>query len=322
VSLCDDVRRAAERVSQRARFVRIDHAALEALAARLADEKPPTPDYDLAHHHRGTPASTLAFNLTLDSINFGSGYFPHLRKRGALSGYFTVATGLKDRFDAAGPWSAQELQALQPEDLATILHQEIARPEAREARELMTLFAAALRELGAWLARRFDGRFEGPVEAAAGSAERLAELLAEMPFYRDVAHYEELVVPFYKRAQIVPSDLALAFDGQGFGRFHDLGRLTIFADNLVPHVLRCEGVLVHEAGLAARIEAGETLGPGSPEEVEIRACGVHAVEELVAAIRARGVETSARALDQLLWTRGQDPRVKAHPRHRARSIYY
>ncbi len=38
---------------------------------------------------------------------------------------------------------------------------------------------------------------------------------------------------FYKRAQIVASDLALA----GVARFADLDRLTIFADNLVPHVL-------------------------------------------------------------------------------------
>ena len=39
---------------------------------------------------------------------------------------------------------------------------------------------------------------------------------------------------FYKRAQIVASDLALA----GVAEFDDLDRLTIFADNLVPHVLR------------------------------------------------------------------------------------
>jgi len=31
--------------------------------------------------------------------------------------------------------------------------------------------------------------------------------------------------------------------------------------------------------------------------------------------------TSAR-LDYLLWHRGQDPAYKAHPRHRARSIFY
>jgi hypothetical protein len=319
VSLCDDVRRAAAEVSRRARFVRIDPDRLEALAARLAEEAPPLPDYDGAHHHRGTPASTLAFNLSLDTINFGSGFFPYLRKRGTLSGYFTVATALKQRFDAKGPWSARELRSLEAGEMAALLGQDLAVPEVCE---LMGLFAEALRDLGDWLERRFGGRFEGAVEAAAGSAERLAESLAEMRFYRDVERYDELEVPFYKRAQIVPSDLALAFGGEGFGRFDDLDRLTIFADNLVPHVLRCEGVLIHDPALAARIEAGEPILLGSAEEIEIRACTVHAVECLVAAIRARGGRTCARELDQLLWTRGQDPRIKAHPRHRTRTVFY
>jgi hypothetical protein len=319
VSLCDDVRRAAAEVSRRARFVRIDPDRLEALAARLAEEAPPLPDYDGAHHHRGTPASTLAFNLSLDTINFGSGFFPYLRKRGTLSGYFTVATALTQRFDAKGPWSARELRSLEAGEMAALLGQDLAVPEVCE---LMGLFAEALRDLGDWLERRFGGRFEGAVEAAAGSAERLAESLAEMRFYRDVERYDELEVPFYKRAQIVPSDLALAFGGEGFGRFDDLDRLTIFADNLVPHVLRCEGVLIHDPALAARIEAGEPILLGSAEEIEIRACTVHAVECLVAAIRARGGRTCARELDQLLWTRGQDPRIKAHPRHRTRTVFY
>lgn len=319
MSLGDDVRRAAAEVARRARFVRIEPRGLEALAAELAAKAPPTPGYDVAHHHHGTPASTLAFHLTLDAINFGSGWFPYLRKRGGLSGYFTVAMGLKERFDARGPWSARQLQALEPGEMAQLLGQDLAVPEVRE---LMGLFAEALRDLGAWLERRFAGRFEGAVEAAAGSAERLAALLAEMPFYRDVERYEELDVPFYKRAQITPSDLALAFGGEGFGRFDDLGRLTIFADNLVPHVLRCAGALGYDPALVARIEAGEQIPLGSPEEIEIRAGAVHAAELLVAAIGARGVRTTARALDQLLWTRGQDPRIKAHPRHRTRTVFY
>ena len=57
----------------------------------------------------------------------------------------------------------------------------------------------------------------------------------------------------------------------------------MFADNLVPHVLRLDGVLWFDPELVARIERGELIEHGSPEEVEIRACAVHAVELLVAA---------------------------------------
>ena len=99
-----------------------------------------------------------------------------------------------------------------------------------------------------------------------------------MPLYRDVANYADLTVPFYKRAQITASDLHAAFEGAGFGEFDDLDDLTIFADNLVPHVLRRKGVLVYSRELARKIDAGELIPAESAEEVEIRAGGLHAVD--------------------------------------------
>ncbi len=100
---------------------------------------------------------------------------------------------------------------------------------------------------------------------------------------------DEHEVPLYKRAQLLTADLAIAFDGQGPGSFHDLDRLTIFADNLVPHVLRVDGLLAYDDELLARIERGELIPAGSPEEIEIRAVAVHAVERIVAELRASGI---------------------------------
>ena len=144
-----------------------------------------------------------------------------------------------------------------------------------------------------------------------------------MPYFDDVEHYDGLEVPFYKRAQLTPADIAVAFEGKGPGRFEDLHRLTIFADNLVPHVLRVDGILLYEEGLAARIDAEERIPPGSAEEVEIRACAVHVVEQLVGELRESGREdATAMGLDYLLWNRGQQPYYKARPRHRTRSVFY
>ena len=277
------------------------------------------PVLDPRYHYLGEPEGTLAFVLTLDAINLGSGYFPHLRKRPGLSGYFTVASALKERFDAGGPFDAAELERLTAADCAALFGQE---PDNGPVAELMGLFATALNDLGRFLRVRFGGRFGGPVEAAGQSAERLIALLAEMPFFRDVQRYEHLEVPLFKRAQLTAADLALAFDGRGLGRFDDLDRLTIFADNLVPHVLRIDGVLRYDQGLAARIDAGELIPPGSPEEVEIRAGAVHAVELLVAALQGAGREATSMRLDYLLWNRGQESSYKARPRHRTRTVYY
>jgi Potential Queuosine, Q, salvage protein family len=318
-SLFATIRERVADVSRGARFVRIDARALARLAERLALDSPTPPVWDVATHHRGTPRSTLAYVITLDAINFGSGWFPKLRKRNGRSGYFTVAMGLKDRFDAEGPWSARELGELSPFDLARVTGQDVEDPAVVE---LLALFAASLNDLGEFLERRHAGSFASFVEAAEGRAERLVRALAEMPLYRDVSVYDEFEVPFYKRAQITAADLSLAFDGESYGRFEDLAELTAFADNLVPHVLRMEGVLQYRQRLGERIDAGELLDHGSPEEVEIRAVGVHAVEEIAAAIRARGGATTAQAIDYTLWHLGQRPEMKAHPRHRARCPYY
>jgi hypothetical protein len=314
----DEIREACAAVMERARSVRVEGPGLERLAAELLRDPGVPAGLDPAHHFRGSAEATLAYVVTLDAVNFGSGWFPHLRKRDGLSGYGTIASGLRERFEAEGPLPARALARTTAPDCARIFHQE----GVPEVEELMRLFAAALRELGRFLLEGFAGRFEALVAGARGSAARLAGLLASMPFYRDVARYGDLGVPFYKRAQLTAADLHLAFGGAGPGRFEDLSGLTIFADNLVPHVLRIEGVLAYDAALAARIEAGELLAPGSPEEVEIRAGAVHAVEGLVAAIRRGGGRATARELDYRLWNRGQLPEIKARPRHRTRTVYY
>jgi hypothetical protein len=118
-------------------------------------------------------------------------------------------------------------------------------------------------------------------ESAGHSAERLVGVLAGMPYSKDVADYDGREVPFYKRAQLTAADLSLALGGQGPGRFDNLDRLTIFADNLVPDVLWVDGVLRYEEGLAARIDREVLILAGSPEEVEVLACAVHAVELVV-----------------------------------------
>jgi hypothetical protein len=247
------------------------------------------------HHLDGSREEVARYLLTLDTINFGSGWFPTLRKRPGHSGYATIAAALSDRFRAEGPWSNAQLRATDTRTIADTLGQS---PD----HELMSLYGQGLRSLGGWLGER---NVLDAVAESGGSAEAFATALARgMSLFDDRG--------FYKRAQIAPADLALA----GVAEFRDLDRLTIFADNLVPHVLRCEGVLVYDPRLAAHIDAGRDLRPG-PQEREIRACAVHACELLSARLAV-----APRVLDNWLWNRGQEPQYKARPRHRCRCVYY
>lgn len=318
-SLTDRIRSACRAVSKRARWVRIDRDRIPAYVKELPLSEAMRPVHDDSCHFLGRGEDTLAFFLTLDSINFNSGYNPHLKKRPGMSGYFTIAGALKDHFTASGPLSAEELTQLTITDCSRIFDQDPADPVTGE---LMHHFALALNDLGLLLIEKYDGRFADLVLAADRSAEKLMRLLMQMPYYQDIETYHGIEVPFLKRAQIVPADLHLAFAGEGFGRFEDIDRLTIFADNLVPHVLRVDGVLDYRKTLAERIDAGDLIPLGSEQEIEIRACGLHAVEKIKEQLLDTGTDVTARGLDFLLWNRGRQPRYKAVPRHRTRSVFY
>ncbi len=290
VRLCDEVRAACADAAGSAGSVSID---LDRIGS-IEPGREPALDPE-RHFLEGSKAEVTAYLLTLDAVNFGSGWFPTLHKRPASSGYFTIAAALTDRFRDGGAWSATELRALGRRTVARTFGQDEGHP-------LMGLYAEALRDLGRYLGERQPLEV---VRAAKGSAERFAEELARgMRFFDDRG--------FYKRAQITASDMALG----GVADFRDLDRLTIFADNLVPHVLRVDGVLRYDPALAARIDAGELL-PRGEEEAEIRACAVHACELI-----ASELGVAARTLDGWLWNRGQAPRYKARPRHRTRTVYY
>jgi hypothetical protein len=318
-TLLDQVRAACRDVAAAATHVRITSGRIGPYAASLPLAQMRAPQLDPRYHYLGAPDDTVAFVLTLDAINFGSGYFPHLRKRPGLSGYFTIAASLTERFRQRGPFTVAELRSLTAADCAALCGQD---RDSCPVGELMGLFATALNDLGRYLAERFDGRFTGVVAAAGASADQLVRLLTEMPYFNDVEPYHGRTVPFYKRAQLTVADLTLALGGQGLGAFTDLDRLTIFADNLVPHVLRVDGVLQYDPALAARIDAGELIPAGADEEVEIRAAAIHAVELLAAELRRAGQPVTAMGLDYLLWNRGQQPEYKARPRHRTRTVFY
>ncbi len=296
-----EIRSECARVAHHARCVRVREDRVRDYAAHLPDlPSHPAPAVTLPG---ADDESRAAFHLIADAINFGSGWFPTLRKRDGRSGSMTVLLALRD-FCAApgGSWDVASLAGVSADEVAGALGQDAGHP-------LMTLYALHLRELGSRVAREHDESF-----LALATRPRLAHELSRWPGFADVSLHAGRAVPFYKRAQLTAYDMACA----GFVPPGGEGKLTMFADNLVPHVLRVDGLLAYDSELSADIEAGRLLLHGGRREVEIRACGLHAVE-LIVACRP---ELTAPGVDQLLWHRGQEPRYKAVPRHRARCEAY
>ena len=291
MDLCDEVRSHCAQIASGARWVRIEpDAAIEPGGVAGLDPA--------LHLLDAEPEAVARYVLVLDAINFGSGWFGTLRTEPAEDDLTAITRRLTEHARAAGePWTAAQLRGLDAAHVADVLGQD-------PAHELMALYADALVALGDWLGER--GALEAVAAEGGGSAARLAAALAAgMPFFADHG--------FYKRAQITANDLALA----GVAAFGDVDRLTIFADNLVPHVLRVDGMLAYAPELAAKVDAGEELAAGSEMETELRACAVHACELLAA---RWGV--APRLLDNWLWNRGQHAPYTDSPPHRTRTVFY
>ena len=317
-SLTTQVRQSCESVIEHAHLLEIRDEGLD-LLAEICKSEPTLVASPAATPLLSSPevASDFAEGLAMRSlaanaINFGSGYHDLVRKLPGHSGARTMNVRLARYFDATGAPDAKRLLGFTSEDCSQIFGQEL---DGGALEELMGRFAQGLRDLGEFVTTH-GGSARAVLDRCEQSAVALAEMLTSMPFYRDVEMMEGVSVSFYKRAQITPADLAR----EGLWHFNDLHELTAFADNLVPHVLRVDGVIVADPGLVEKIDRGTLLTPGSREEIELRAAAVVAVERLLQRIGAPKLRPMD--LDAWLWSRGGGARYKAHPRPRSRSVFY
>ena len=123
------------------------------------------------------------------------------------------------------------------------------------------------------------------------------------------------------------ADLWACFNGEGPGEFHDIDKLTMFADYRVPQILNTMGCLYYSPPLSSTIKNGKLIDSGSLWEVELRACAIWCVELMRRHILRTHPEARLNAilLDFFLYdamkemeANGED--VVKH--HRTRTIWY
>ena len=82
--------------------------------------------------------------------------------------------------------------------------------------------------------KRFNGSFLGCVDEAKGSAAALVNIIVDnFPCFDDRHRFEDQTVRFHKRAQILVADLWACVDGESYGCFHDIDKITMFAGRLL-----------------------------------------------------------------------------------------
>lgn len=145
---------------------------------------------------------------------------------------------------------------------------------------------------------RWDGAARNLVAAGDNDAIRIVELLvATVPGFNDAPATPRGPLPFYKLARLATAMMSAG----GSTPFTRLDHLPVFPDYMLPTVLRHRGVLRYKAELAAAVDGRQLVPKESEWELAIRWATVYAGDQLVAALRDRGAEVTAPALDYFLW---------------------
>ncbi len=194
--------------------------------------------------------------------------------------------------------------------------------------------ARMVREVFTVISLEHNGSVIEFVKKAKKSASQLVKLIIDsFPCFRDTAIYKGEQVFLYKRAQILVSDLHLAyrdlFKAQGKNDENELinfgdsvSELTMFADYRVPQILREIKILHYNEELAKKIDNKEEISHGSCFEVELRAATIIAVEDIKAELAMKNKKVLSLEIDTYLWEEGEKIKEKIQPPHHTLSIFY
>ncbi|XP_044266966.1 queuosine salvage protein [Tribolium madens] len=278
-------------------------------------------------HPKSDDPKALDWLFVVDTLNF---CFWHLETETGwtvegYTGYFALCAAinraLKEKVDILNPKYYSEVSE---KDLAKIFRSDNDVPIP-----LLQERVKCLHEVGNVLLENFDGSFENCVKKADNSAATLLDLIVNnFKCFKDEATYKDKKIAIYKRAQILIGDIWACFHNEGIGHFKDIDEITMFADYRIPQTLLYFGVFEYSEDLKKKLQDNKILENGEEDEVEIRACSIHAVELLKEHANKKLTDKKINAIliDHFLWDfrREHNKEIveKKLPFHKTFSIYY
>ncbi|XP_030753726.1 queuosine salvage protein-like [Sitophilus oryzae] len=319
-------------IAENAKFVTIKQEGIEKLGNVLVEEftsgsLQPANFSQVEFHPKPDDLHVLDWLFVVDTLNFCFWNYDDAEgwKVEGYTGYFalcaTINRALKEKVDI-----------LNPKFYSTISEEQLKKIFRSDTKVEIPLLAERLKclhEVGAVLQENFESSFDNVVKKAQNSAKSLLNLIiSNFKCFQDEALFESKQVSFYKRAQILVGDVWACFKGEGTGYFKDIDEITMFADYRIPQTLLWYGVFEYNNELLKKLESNAVLKNGDREELEIRACSIHAVELLkdYANKRLETKKINSILIDHFLWDfrRKHVTEIdeKGLPFHKVLCIYY
>ncbi|PHH60531.1 hypothetical protein CDD81_1578 [Ophiocordyceps australis] len=287
-------------------------------------------------HPKTRDDTTVAFIFTMDLLNFSFWSPLPADKRFAVeyrgtrwTGYWSLVAALQRALDDGIP--VTDVHFWQSDDecnMDTLRH--IFRSCTDEEVPMLEQRLECLKDCGRVVYERYNCSLVQVVASARGSAARLVNILSrDFACFRDEHSFNgrKRPVRFLKRAQILVADLWACFQGESYGNFHDIDKITMFADYRVPQILRSLGALHCSPIVAAAIQDKQLLESGGSWEVQLRACSIWCIELIRREIAKQhaGTPINAILIDFFLYDKAKQLETQGNQpihHHRTRSIWY
>jgi hypothetical protein len=309
-------------------------------------------------HPKTRDETTINFLFTMDLLNFSFwsekecddvGRFSIEFKGKQWTGYWSLVAALQRALEE-GLFITSPSYWHREAGYSDDVLRHVFRSATPEQMPMLNKRIAVLREAADVLFEHFDMRVLNLVQRANHSAAGLVNLLSEhFPSFRDEFRFEGRKVRLLKRAQIFVADLWACFNGQCYGQFDDIDKITMFAgmdlfpyrsppalmltsrlDYRIPQILHALGALMYSPSLERAVRKRQPIKSGSTWEIEIRGCSIWTVELIRREIVKLDPEMPVNAIliDFFLYDtitelkRSGDESLDVIPHHRTRSIWY
>lgn len=269
---------------------------------------------------RETDEEKLNFLLVFNSISFcywGEPKWAVEYKGKEYDGSWGMIASLERALDDGKDiLNPKFLAAISEEELGSSLRGNVEIP-------LLAERCRILNEIGTALNKKFDGNFSNLVNEANGDGIKLLNLIiSNFPSFNDFSRYAGKNIYFYKRAQLLVSDIHQLFEGRGHGSLKNMGKITACADYKLPWVLRRFRVMSYSTELANKIDNKIQIKKGSEEEIEIRANTIMACELIKEELRKNNSKIDSIQVNDYLWLMGQKRAHDDEPYHRTLTTFY
>ncbi|KAK3948942.1 hypothetical protein QBC32DRAFT_350274 [Pseudoneurospora amorphoporcata] len=282
---------------------------------------------------------TVKFIFAMDILNFSfwsekddaEQRFQVEYKGERWTGYWSLVAGLQRALEEGIPITDPAFWINESQFTPDVLRN-VFRSATDEEMPLLQERFDCLREAGQVLHEKYDGSVIDLIDAANGSAAALVNLLAsDFPCFADIHPHPGRRQPIriLKRAQILVADLWACFEGQSYGSFNDIDKITMFADYRVPQMLWQLNCLLYGPTLEAAVREKSMIEHGSEWEMQLRACSIWCVElirrEIIRAHPEAKGKVNAVLIDFFLYDAVKELEAEGGegiPHHRTRSIWY